>query len=138
MENTIHTLRQRFAAVKEAGRCGHLPETVAVFEGTDIFSVEQTNTDRNNPAVFSAEIMRSLCRSIRGSLQNSRSPICIHKGDTSASVKVNEYIVGFFDDLLKMLEHAGSVPDADACQNLLHDAETTIECLMVEDRVCQS
>jgi hypothetical protein len=92
-----------------------------------------------DPSVqFFADLMSTVCRRILKLTENSSSPICWKKGETGASLQVNDFLVGFFEEVLRKLELKESSLDVNERLKLEDEALSYIEGLIVEERVCQS
>ena len=92
-----------------------------------------------DPAVqFLADLMSCICRRVLRATDNARSPLCWKKGDSAASMRVNDYLTTVFEDTLLRLERGDIALDLDALLRIEDDALCSIEGLIVEERVCQA
>lgn len=86
---------------------------------------------------FFADLMSTVCRKVLKLMENSRSPICWKRADTGASLKVNDFVVEFFEKVLSKLELKEISMDVKERLKLEDEALSYIEGLIVEERVCQ-
>jgi hypothetical protein len=93
----------------------------------------------SGPAVqFLADLMSAVCRQVLKAMDSSQSPICWKKGKTPASMRVNDFVASFFDEVLSRLERQEIALQADQRLKVEDEALTHIEGLIVEERVCQA
>jgi len=119
---------QNFASLAAAGR----------LSGTDAFVYEGQYHFTDASVQFLGDLMSYICRRVLRATDNARSPICWRRGASSASQRVNDYIVNLFADTLQRLELRDIALDLDGLLRIEDEALCAIEGLIVEERVCQS
>lgn len=91
----------------------------------------------HKPVQFLADLMAQVCRDLFTLMQNRQSPLFWKKGQTRASLRVNDFLVYMFGEVLRRLELQEMRGDNDDRLTWEKHASDVIEGLIVSERVCQ-
>ena len=158
-DTALEDVRLNFQFLKDNGLLDSLSRTANVLyhreialQGTERFKLLQAENRLQKidplgyegsycflqePVQFLADLMDSVCRGVLQKMDNSSSPIFWGRKSSAAALRLNAYLVYFFEEALRKLELKELLLTHEERMRWEERALAVVDGLIVSERVCQ-